>query len=142
MGAINLPILGLTGIEAMLDVETVVSQVYPLQTTVYNVGSVLTQGDIFTLTFNMFIKAKNQPGVITISYGSQESDMTQAQANTMCAAAQKLTALGTTIFISAGDSGVASADESATCPPFAPTYPSGCPYVVSVGATGKFSSLQ
>lgn len=103
MGAINLGIL--PGDEAMLDVETVVAATYPLQSTVYNLGNQLTQGDIFLLTFQMFINAASQPSVITISYGGQESDVTSAQANDMCNAAQKLSALGTTIVVSSGDSG-------------------------------------
>lgn len=89
----------------MLDVETVVAATYPLQSTVYNLGNQLTQGDIFLLTFQMFINADSQPSVITISYGGQESDVTQAQANDMCSAAKKLSALGTTIVVSSGDSG-------------------------------------
>jgi len=30
-------------------------------------------------------------------------------------------------------------DASGKCPPFTPTYPSGCPYILSVGATQNFS---
>lgn len=36
-------------------------------------------------------------------------------------------------------SGVASSDSSTTCPPFAPGYPIGCPYITSVGATEAFT---
>lgn len=114
MGAVNLPILGLAGDEAMLDVETVVAATYPLQSTVYNLGNQLTQGDIFLLTFQMFINATSQPSVITISYGGQESDMTEAQANDMCNAAMKLSSLGTTIVLSSGDSGELTKHHCAT----------------------------
>jgi len=38
-----------------------------------------------------------RPGVISISYGSEEASMTQDQFNAMCNSAQILTAMGTTI---------------------------------------------
>lgn len=63
--------------------------------------------------------------------------MTSSQAKSMCNSARKLTSLGTTIVVSSGDYGVAGQDDS--CPPFTPTYPSGCPYILSVGATQSFS---
>src|SRR5258708_37976387 len=81
-----------------------------------------------------------RPSVISISYGSVESDFTLAQAQTMCKAARKLTAQGMTIVVSSGDSGVnGQGSTSSTCPPFIPTYPSGCQYILSVGATQGFS---
>lgn len=46
--------------------------------------------------------------------------MTTAQATTMCTAAQQLTALGVTIVISSGDSGVGG-ESGETCPAFVPT---------------------
>ncbi|UZJ52762.1 hypothetical protein CBS101457_002082 [Exobasidium rhododendri] len=128
------------GIEAMLDVETVVSEIYPLTANFVAEGNSQTQGDIFLLTFNDFVNnysTTNRPKVITISYGSDEDQFTSAQANSMCTAAQKLTALGTTIVVSSGDDGVAGQDD--TCPPFTPTYPGGCQYILSVGATQSFS---
>ena len=129
------------GVEAMLDVETVVSEIYPLTANFIAEGNSNTQGDIFLLTFNDFINnfsSTTRPKVITISYGSDEYEFTSSQANSMCTAAQKLTALGTTIVVSSGDSGVAG-QTGDTCPPFVPTYPSGCQYILSVGATQAFS---
>lgn len=138
-GAINLPIL--PGIEAMLDTETVVAATYPLKSTFYNYGNQLTQGDIFQLAFsdiaNNYAKY-GKPGVYTISYGADESGSTPAQANAMCNAAMKLAALGTTIVLSSGDNGVGG-QSGDTCPPFVPTYPGGCPYITSVGATQNFA---
>ncbi|UZJ54600.1 hypothetical protein CBS101457_003920 [Exobasidium rhododendri] len=138
-GAINLPLV--PGVEAMLDVETVTSATYPLKATFYNYGNQLTQGDIFGAAFNDIInnyKTYNSPGVYSVSYGSDENSITQAEANAMCNSAMKLSALGTTIVISSGDNGVGGTSGD-TCPPFVPTYPSGCQYVLSVGATQNFS---
>lgn len=114
------------------------------------------------MTFQYFLglSASARPSVITISYGSLESGVTSAQAETMCNAAQQLTAQGTTIVVSSGDSGVGG-QSGATCPAFVPTvrgrvlsrpehrslirffhhlqYPGGCQYILSVGATQGFS---
>lgn len=138
LGAINLPILGMSGEEAMLDAETVVSATYPLQTTVYNIGNDMTEGDLFSLTFQQFIKADSRPKVTTTSYGSTESQFTRAQATDMCRNAQKLAALGTTIIFSSGDSGVGSPFDDA-CPPFEASYPACCQFITMVGATEGFS---
>lgn len=57
----------------------------------------------------------------------------------MCNYAKQLTALGTTIVVASGDNGVNGGHPGQeTCPPFKPTYPSGCQYVLSVGATVGF----
>jgi tripeptidyl-peptidase-1 len=138
-GAVNLGID--PGVEAMLDVETVVSATYPLKSTFYNYGNQLSQGDIFGAAFNDIINnyAKyGKPGVYSISYGADENSVTQTEATAMCNSAMKLSAMGTTIVLSSGDNGVGGSSGD-TCPPFVPTYPSGCPYILSVGATQNFS---
>lgn len=79
-----------------------------------------------------------KPGVITISYGEDESAFSQGDAQSICTAAQKLTAQGTTVVVASGDNGVNAnqAQSGESCDQhFNPTYPSGCPYVLSVGAT-------
>lgn len=79
-----------------------------------------------------------KPGVITISYGDDESNFGSGDVQAMCTAAQKLTAQGTTVVVASGDNGVNGnqAQEGESCSQsFNPTYPSGCPYILSVGAT-------
>ncbi|KAK0531903.1 hypothetical protein OC842_003465 [Tilletia horrida] len=125
------------GDEANLDVQTVVSQTYPLKTTFLGYGTSTTSGDIFSKTFQYFLSQTTKPGVISISYGSDEAGFTKSAATSMCNYAQQLTAQGTTIVVSSGDYGV-SGQSGDTCPPFVPTYPSGCPYILSVGATQNF----
>lgn len=127
------------GVEAALDTQTVAGIIYPLPSTFYDIGTSSTAGDLFLITFQNFINMKTaRPPVISISYGSDESDFTSAQATTMCNAAQQLSALGTTIVASSGDTGV-DGQGDLSCPPFRPTYPGGCPYILSVGATQSFS---
>lgn len=52
----------------------------------------------------------------------------------LCNAYMQLGAHGTSILFSSGDGGVAGAQAS-SCSTFLPTFPSGCPFMTSVGAT-------
>lgn len=133
------------GIEAMLDVETVVSHTWPLNSRFLSLGTPDDPNDIFAQTFDYLRTSSLRPGVVTISYGSDEKDMSASQAAAMCDSAMKLTALGTTIVISSGDDGVdgAGITNGDVClgtalAPFIPTYPGGCQYVSSIGATMNF----
>ncbi|KAK0535116.1 hypothetical protein OC842_002418 [Tilletia horrida] len=130
------------GVEVMLDIETSVSATYPLVNDIVNYGNSFTQGDIFNLFAQYFLNMdqSKRPGVISISYGSNEASQSLAEAQTMCASMQKLTATGTTVVVASGDKGVAGngGQCSAAGSPFIPTYPGGCPYVLSVGATENF----
>lgn len=69
----------------------------------YDLGNKQTSGDVFLLTFQYFLglSVSERPSVISISYGSLESDSTSAQANSMCNAAQQLAAAGMTIVVGA-----------------------------------------
>lgn len=59
-----------------------------------------------------------------------------SQSDSMCKMIKQLASLGTTTFVASGDFGVSeNGDES--CPPFRTDFISGCPYVVSVGATAN-----
>lgn len=128
------------GIEAMLDTETVASQIYPLRSVFYNYGNQLSQGDIFQRALadikNNY-NALGRPGVYSISYGADESSSTPSEASLLCSTAQQLSAMGMTIVLSSGDNGVGGS-QGDSCPAFVPTYPSGCPYILSVGATQNF----
>lgn len=137
-GATNTP--SSPGVESMLDTETVAGIIYPLPSTFYDVGTSNTAGDLFLISFQQFLAlaVASRPTVITVSYGSDETDFTLAQATTMCNAAQQLSASGMTIVFSSGDSGV-DGNGGETCPKFKVTYPGGCPYILSVGATQSFS---
>ena len=54
--------------------------------------------------------------------------------SSLCNAYMMLGALGTSILFASGDGGVAGT-QSQSCVTFIPTFPSGCPFVTSVGAT-------
>lgn len=122
-GAVNIP--ANPGLEAMLDVETVVAATYPLRSKVYNFGNDFTQGDLFSLTFQHFIKAQDQPGVLSVSFGGVESYFPPQEIIDQCYNAQKLSSLGVTLVFASGDGGVSGFQPSNKCPPFDATVP-GC----------------
>lgn len=120
------------GDEATLDVQTVVAQTYPLKSVFYNYGTATDNGgDIFEAAFTDIInnyQAYGSPGVYSVSYGSDEGGFGATEAQVLCNSAMKLTAMGTTIVFSSGDNGVngQGTNNGDSCPPFVPTYPSGC----------------
>lgn len=82
--------------------------------------------------------------VISTSYGYQEAELSTAYVQRQCAEYGKLSLTGVTFVYSSGDSGVGSPfglclddndQESFDGTRFNPTFPGGCPYVTSVGAT-------
>ena len=89
--------------------------------------------------------------VISTSYGYQEADLTPAYMQRQCAEYGKLSLTGITFVYSSGDSGVAGFDGSCLTEDgqqvigasrFNPTFPGGCPYVTSVGATRSFPGTR
>ncbi|KAI0370826.1 subtilisin-like protein [Pilatotrama ljubarskyi] len=82
--------------------------------------------------------------IISTSYGYQEADLTPAYMQRQCAEYGKLSLTGVTFVYSSGDAGVGGRqdvclDENGNQVVggkiFSPTFPGGCPYVTSVGAT-------
>jgi subtilase family serine protease len=84
--------------------------------------------------------------VISTSYAGNEVGFTRAYAIRQCNEYAKLGLMGTTFLYSSGDQGVANYNNKCVNTAtntynngksgmFVPTFPSGCPYVLSVGAT-------
>ncbi|KAI0366291.1 subtilisin-like protein [Pilatotrama ljubarskyi] len=82
--------------------------------------------------------------VISTSYSYDEFDLTPAYMERQCAEYAKLGLMGVTVLFSSGDYGVAGNGgiclDSEGFPDFegdvfAPSFPGGCPYITSVGAT-------
>ncbi|KAL0573252.1 hypothetical protein V5O48_008699 [Marasmius crinis-equi] len=82
--------------------------------------------------------------VISTSYGYNEADLLPAYASRQCDEYGKLGLMGVTILFSSGDNGVAGdggycrtvdGQESQEGTIFTPSFPNGCPYVTSIGAT-------
>jgi tripeptidyl-peptidase I len=77
------------------------------------------------------------PLVISISYGNDENFYSEGEYTLFQTSVIKMSAMGCTILIAAGDDGVhtGQARNNANLCGYKPQYPTGCPYVISVGAT-------
>ncbi|KAF8183780.1 peptidase S8/S53 domain-containing protein [Mycena galopus ATCC 62051] len=87
---------------------------------------------------------KPRSNVISVSYASNEADLTPFYEIRQCNEYAKLGLMGTTFLFASGDSGVAGNDElcvfpngtqSVDAPLFNPLFPANCPFVTGVGAT-------
>lgn len=108
----------------------------------------LAMSDISFLVFH-FIGPEScgiikPPNAVSISYSQNEVTITAASATRQCNEYGKLGLLGTSIFYSSGDTGVAgngnvcltaTGEQSSNGTRFNPKFPSTCPFVTSVGAT-------
>ncbi|KIP08461.1 hypothetical protein PHLGIDRAFT_508562 [Phlebiopsis gigantea 11061_1 CR5-6] len=83
---------------------------------------------------NFLLAESAPPQVLTTSYGQNENTVSSSLANSLCNAYMQLGARGTSILFSSGDGGVAGS-QTTRCTTFLPTFPSGCPFMTSVGAT-------
>jgi len=80
------------------------------------------------------------PQVISSSYGDDEQTVPKAYAKKVCTLFAQLGARGTSFLTASGDSGVGATGDCITndgknTSTFLPSFPDGCPYVTSVGAT-------
>ncbi|GJJ09796.1 hypothetical protein Clacol_004020 [Clathrus columnatus] len=132
---------GNAGIEANLDIQYTVGIAGGIPVTFISVGRDNARKhelDGFLDVINTLIAETSPPQVLSTSYGFNEPDLTTAFANQLCNAYMQLGARGVSILFSSGDGGV-SGSQPQTCTTFIPTFPSGCPFVTSVGATQNFT---
>ena len=96
-------------------------------------------GDVDSDPFVAFarrVSAMETPPLVTsISYGSLETALVPSVMESFNVAAMKLALVGSTVFVSSGDDGVANVIQRATQCAYAPSYPASSPWVVAVGAT-------
>ncbi|RDW68183.1 hypothetical protein BP6252_09579 [Coleophoma cylindrospora] len=162
--AINggLPINNGSGVEAILDTEYSMSFTQPLNVTYYSTGGrgpdlgangievgPTQSADEPWKEFLEYMLAKDDetlPQVLSISYTDNEQDIPRPYANLVCDLFMQLTSRGVSILIASGDGGAAGIgyqdcyanDGTQSHVKFLPTFPVGCPYVTSVGATGNY----
>ncbi|KAM5532580.1 hypothetical protein V8D89_013786 [Ganoderma adspersum] len=123
------------GVEANLDIQYTVGVASKVPVTFISVGENNQDGvDGFLDIINLLIGETTPPTVLTTSYGFNEPDLPSSLANNLCNAYMQLGARGTSILFASGDGGV-SGSQSQSCSTFIPTFPSGCPFLTSVGAT-------
>ncbi|KAI0344587.1 family S53 protease [Trametopsis cervina] len=123
------------GIEADLDTQYTIGVATGVPVTFISNGNNIRDGVGGFLDFAQFLAAQSAPPqVVTTSYGENEQDISRAMANTLCNTYQQLGARGVSILFSSGDGGVAGS-QTTRCTNFLATFPSGCPFMTSVGAT-------
>ncbi|KAI0633274.1 family S53 protease [Trametes polyzona] len=123
------------GIEADLDTQYTIGIASGVPTTFISVGERNRDGvNGFLDIVNQLLSESNPPQVLSTSYGFNEPDLPESIATNLCNAYMQLGARGTSILFSSGDGGV-SGSQSQSCTTFIPTFPSGCPFVTSIGAT-------
>ncbi|PCH39552.1 family S53 protease-like protein [Wolfiporia cocos MD-104 SS10] len=126
------------GYEANLDTQFTVGVATDVPVIFLSVGENSTDGVFgFLDVANDILNNDTLPSVITTSYGSNEEYISFNVANSLCNAYAQLGARGVSVLFSSGDGGV-SGTQSESCTDFVPSFPSGCPYVTSVGATQSY----
>ncbi|CRG84112.1 tripeptidyl-peptidase I [Talaromyces islandicus] len=144
-------------IEANLDAETIIGISYPTKVYTYNTGgnpppfkpSVGSDSDTNEpyATWLKFVSSQSDdilPQTISTSYGDEEQTVPPSYAHSVCKRFAALGARGVTILFASGDSGVGGngtcvSNDGKNRTEFIPEFPTGCPYVTSVGATMNFN---
>ncbi|KAH9913288.1 family S53 protease [Fomitopsis serialis] len=127
------------GLEANLDTQYTIGLATDVPVTF------ISAGDNFDPTDNEFAQTlldtalyllalPSPPQVVTTSYGDDEEHISQALAVALCATYAGLSARGVSVVFASGDGGV-SGLHFQECTTFIPTFPSGCPFLTSVGGT-------
>ncbi|KAI0769638.1 family S53 protease [Trametes elegans] len=124
------------GVEADLDIQYTIGVATEVPTFFISVGERFNDGALegFLDIINFLLGEDSPPQVLTTSYGQNENTISRALANNLCTAYTQLGARGVSILFASGDGGVAGS-QSSRCTTFLPTFPSGCPFMTSVGAT-------
>ncbi|KZV87124.1 family S53 protease [Exidia glandulosa HHB12029] len=134
-GGSNPQVRSEAGVEANLDIQYTVGVATGVPTVFISVGE--DQDDEvfgFLDIINFLIAEDGQPQILTTSYGSDEPDLSDAASQQLCAAYAAVGAKGTSILFASGDGGVAGSRNN-PCTTFVPTFPSGCPFITTLGAT-------
>ncbi|TFY52231.1 hypothetical protein EVJ58_g10131 [Rhodofomes roseus] len=128
------------GIEADLDTQYTIGLATDVPVTFISVGGGSSTDDEFAealLDTALYMLAlPSPPQVMTTSYGDDEEYISEALAYALCASYAGLSARGVSVLFASGDGGVSGLHyPEETCTTFIPTFPSGCPYLTSVGGT-------
>ncbi|KAJ6447828.1 subtilisin-like protein [Mycena sanguinolenta] len=131
------------GVEANLDIQYTAGIATSVPLEFLSVGSFLTVFSTALLDTTTFLDGiPNPPSVMTTSYGDTEADFGASLAIKICNGYMALSARGISVIGSSGDGGVrGNHDSQDVCAnnTFMPVFPSGCPYVTSVGSTQGFA---
>lgn len=141
-------------LEGNLDAETIIGATWPTPLIAYTTGgSPPFTPDGFTPTdtnepyltwLDFVLKQKKIPQTISTSYGDDEQTVPKSYAVKVCREFAQLGARGVSLLFASGDNGVGTSDfcfsnDGKNTTTFLPSFPDGCPYVTSVGATKNFA---
>ncbi|KAJ6620708.1 family S53 protease [Mycena sp. CBHHK59/15] len=123
------------GIEANLDIQYTVGIASGVPVTFVSGGEQFSDGALegFLDIINNLSGLATVPQVLTTSYGEDEPDQTAATFTKLCNAYAAYGTRGGAILFASGDGGVAGG-QSQSCTNFIVAFPSGCPFMTSVGA--------
>lgn len=141
-------------VEGNLDAELALGISWPTPFKAINTGgSPPFKPDILTptntnepyLTFLNYILAQDSiPQVLSTSYGDEEQTVPESYARRVCSGFAQLGARGVSVLFSSGDFGVGLdgtcySNDGQNTYKFLPEFPTGCPWVTSVGGTEGFN---
>ncbi|CAK5284329.1 unnamed protein product [Mycena citricolor] len=134
-GGANTQSASQAGIEANLDIQYTVGVASGVPVTFVSGGEQFSDGALtgFLDIINNLSGLTTVPQVLTTSYGEDEPDQTAADFTKLCNAYAAYGTRGGSILFASGDGGVAGG-QSQSCTTFIPAFPSGCPFLTSVGA--------
>ncbi|KAG9230195.1 tripeptidyl-peptidase 1 precursor [Amylocarpus encephaloides] len=97
----------------------------------------------YIVWLNYLLGQRSIPQVISTSYADDEQTVPQAYARRVCSQFAQLGARGVSVLFASGDRGVGLnstcfSNDGKNTSMFVPLFPSGCPYVTTVGATHEF----
>ncbi|KAJ7881920.1 family S53 protease [Mycena leptocephala] len=128
------------GIEANLDIQYTVGVATGVPVVFVSVGNDFEDGDLggFLDIVNFLSDEDDVPQVMTTSYGENEIDISKALAFKLCQAYAAFGARGTSVLFASGDGGV-EGGQPQRCSKYQVAFPSGCPFLTSVGSVHGIS---
>lgn len=124
----------------------------PNGTDLSNTSANLNEPWLEFLQYLLGVEDENLPKVLSVSYTDDEQATPRPYALHVCDLFMQLAARGVSVIVASGDGGAAGTASSTNCvvnsgnpdepPQFLPTFPASCPYVTSIGATGRFIPWQ
>jgi tripeptidyl-peptidase-1 len=140
-------------LEANLDVQAILGISYPTPLISYSTGgsppfipdlsTPNNTNEPYLVWVNYVLGLKDVPHVISTSYGDDEQTVPRTYAKRVCQQFAQLGARGVSLLFASGDNGVGPnntciSNDGKNTTKFLPSFPAGCPYVTTVGATHEF----
>ncbi|GAO19786.1 uncharacterized protein UV8b_07616 [Ustilaginoidea virens] len=149
-------------VEAELDLDYSMAFTGPLPVTFYTVGGRAPKvgehkapsepispfdDEPFVEFFEYLLALETPPQVVSVSYSDDERYVPLAYARRVCDLLAQAAARGVSVVAASGDGGASGTGGNTQClgpggrRSFIPTFPSGCPWITSVGATAGWGGV-